>query len=515
MASSPLLVFSPKLFHRLLQLPPTLRRSLYSTTSKPEIYDVVCVGGGPAGLSLLSALRSHPSTERLKVALIDSQDLTTSRAASDTDVYSNRCSSLTPASLRFLRDAGAWDKVEAGRVQDYHGMQVWDGVSGSRISFDPLDGKNGAGLLDALAELVPGNRFRESRRQYGMEDKGVVATMCENQNLTHALLQRLKDTEGVKVLDKTKVESIQLGPEPEDKALDLSQWPIVTLPGERQLAARLLVGADGANSPVRNFANIPSHGWDYNQHGVVATLQLDHAFAELDRRMAYQRFLPTGPIALLPLPNNKASLVWSVTTPLAAKLKALSPPAFASMVNAAFRLQIADLTYFLEHVGTIDIADEFSWRLPNTSPASTGLPQSLPMVKAVQEGSTASFPLRMRHADTYTGHRIALIGDAAHTIHPLAGQGLNLGLADAQSLASSITYGVEHGMDIGSPWCLDEYVSDRWAKNNAVMGVCDKLQKLYSVQSGPVVWGRSLGLGLVDRLAPLKGMVMGAAGGVR
>jgi ubiquinone biosynthesis monooxygenase Coq6 len=393
-------------------------------------------------------------------------------------------------------------------------MEVWDGVSGSKITFDPLDAQGGAGLLDAVAELVPGSRFQASRRKYEMEGGNAIATMCENQNLTTSLLQRLSEAGEVEMLDRTKVESIQLGPEPEDeKSLDLSQWPIVMLPNSRNLAARLLIGADGANSPVRTFAGIPSHGWDYNQHGVVATVDLDQSFSPGDLRTAYQRFLPTGPIALLPLPSNKASLVWSITTPLASKLKALDPSDFASMVNAAFRLQITDLNYFLDHLESINIADELSWRLPNTQRSTTNLPSDFPTVTAAQKGSIASFPLRMRHASTYTGHRVALIGDAAHTIHPLAGQGLNLGLADAQSLAQRIVYGMQHGMDIGSSWCLDEYNSDRWAANNAVMGVCDKLQKVYSVGSGPVVWGRSLGVDVLERLGWAKGSIMGAAGG--
>ena len=510
-----------RLLRQALQLPPALRRSFYATAirqAQPDLYDVVCVGGGPAGLSLLSALRSNASTRDLKVALIDSQDLTTSRRASGPDVYSNRCSSLTPASLQFLRGIGAWDGVNAQRIQPYHGMRVWDGVSGSKINFDPLDAQGGfgSGLIDAVAELVPGSRFRESRRRNDVvagADEGAVATMCENQNLTTALLQRLNEVEGVEMLDKTKLESIQLGPEPEsEEGLDLSQWPIVTLPDSRQLAARLLVGADGANSPVRNFADIPSHGWDYNQHGIVATLSLDQSFSSADLRTAYQRFLPTGPIALLPLPNNKASLVWSMTAPIASQLRLLPPALFASFLNAAFRLSITDLQYLLTHGAEIDIDDELSWRLPNTPASSTGLPKDFPWITHVQKDSIASFPLRMRHASTYTGHRVVLIGDAAHTVHPLAGQGLNLGLADAQSLAEQIAYGVEHGMDIGTNWCLDAYVSDRWAKNNAVLGVCDKLQKLYSASSGPVVWGRSLGLDIVDKLGPVKGFLMGAAG---
>ncbi|KAK4550088.1 hypothetical protein LTR36_003055 [Oleoguttula mirabilis] len=517
---------SPALLKRLLALPPSLRRSFWSSSAtaapagKPDIYDVVCVGGGPAGLSFVSALQSHPATRALKVALIDSQDLTTSRTANDAEKYSNRCSSLTPSSLRFLEGIGAWEKAREERTQAYHAMDVWDGVSGSKIHFDMVD-KQSHGVLDSIAEMVPGSRFQASRRKYETSaEDGVVATMCENSNLTAALLQRLKDFGAgeqlaqVQMWDKTKVDSIDLGPEAVDeKSLDLSQWPIVTTQ-HGQIAARLLVGADGANSPVRQFAGIPSHGWDYNQHGLVATLHLDHPFTASELRTAYQRFLPTGPIALLPLPDNKASLVWSTNPQHAARLKQLSPSDFTATVNAAFRLMPVDINYMLTPSAS-NQAEEFAWREPATPASSTGLPSPFPRITGVQEGTVASFPLRMRHADTYTGHRLALIGDAAHTIHPLAGQGLNLGLADAEALATQLAYGMEHGMDIGSCWCLDGYNSERWAANNAMIGVVDKLKKVYSAGSGPVVWGRSLGLEVIDRLGAVKGAFMGAAAGTR
>ncbi|KAF7185858.1 Ubiquinone biosynthesis monooxygenase COQ6, mitochondrial [Pseudocercospora fuligena] len=499
---------------RLLALPPHIRRSVYtaatSSPKQPELFDLVCIGGGPAGLALVSALQSEPSTKNLKIALIDGQELKISNA-NDPNSFSNRCSSLTPSSVRFLHQNGAWKHINASRTQPYHGMDVWDGVSGSKIQFDPSD-RSSMGIMDSIAQMIPGSRMQESRRKYELDNSDTVATMCENANLTSALLQRLKE-EGtqIEMLDNSRVEAIQFGPEPEtEESLDLSQWPVVHLEGDRAIAARLLVGADGANSPVRQFAGIPSDGWDYNQHGVVATLQLDQAFDGYDMRSAYQRFLPTGPIALLPLPDNKASLVWSTFPQYAAKLKQLSPQHFTSMVNAAFRLMFVDIKYLLTEASA-DPADELAWREPNTVASETGLPRNFPRVVGVQEGTVASFPLRMRHCSTYTGHRVALIGDAAHTVHPLAGQGLNLGLADAEALAKCIVSGVDHGMDIGSCWCLDDYNAERWAANNAMLGVVDKLQKLYSVGSGPVVWGRSLGLDLVNKLGPLKGALMGAA----
>ncbi|EME44275.1 hypothetical protein DOTSEDRAFT_44538 [Dothistroma septosporum NZE10] len=502
---------------KIIALPPSLRRTVFSAAASsaknPELYDLVCVGGGPAGLSLVSALRSNASTRDLKVALIDGQDITSTHPPNDPVNYSNRCSSLTPSSVRFLQQIGAWDHISHSRIQPYHSMDVWDGVSGSKIHFDPLDKARGS-ILDSIAQAIPGSKLAESRRKHETGDFKTVATMCENSNLTSALLSRLQESAmEFEILDKTRVESIQLGPEPEEESsMNLSQWPIVSLPGGRNIAARLLVGADGANSPVRSFANIPSHGWDYGQHGVVATLQLDRSFDEHQLRTAYQRFLPSGPIALLPLPNNKASLVWSITAPIASKLKQLPPASFGDLVNAAFRLLVVDFKYLMDNPST-NPAEELAWREPNTNAQETGLPATLPRVIGIQESTVASFPLRMRHADTYIGHRVALIGDAAHTIHPLAGQGLNLGLADAESLAKCVAKGVEHGMDIGTNWCLDDYNAERWAANNAMLGVVDKLQKLYSASSGPVVWGRSLGLDIVNRLGPLKGALMGAASG--
>lgn len=391
-----------------------------------------------------------------------------------------------------MKDVGAWQHISSSRVQPYHSMQVWDGVSGSSINFDPA--------ATPTSLLFPAR----TKEQQG----DIVAYMTENPNTVSALLARLKATAPIDIFDKTRVEQIDLGEETE--AMDLSTWPIITLSNSRKLAARLLVGADGANSPVRKFSGIPSRGWDYNRHGVVATLKTSGpGLGGPDHQIAYQRFLPTGPIALLPLPDNTSSLVWSTTPENAALLKSLSTEDFLAMVNAAFRLLPVDLAYM--HTMPSGQADEFSWREPNTAFDAYRVPEH---AIGVQEGSIASFPLRMRHADTYVGHRVALLGDAAHTIHPLAGQGLNQGLGDAQSLAKHIDLALAAGKDIGSNWALDPYNAEQWAKNNAMLGTVDKLHKLYSAGSGPVVWARTLGLEAVDRIPFLKGFFMKQATGL-
>lgn len=361
-------------------------------------------------------------------------------------------------------------------------MQVWDGVTGARIEFD----------------CAPGSAPPAG---------AAIAYMNENLNLTSALLKRLDELGGVSVFDNARVERIAYGEETEE--LDLREWPVVYLSGGKQLSARLLVGADGGNSPVRSFAGIEARGWDYNRHGVVATLELEgEGWGGASTKIAYQRFLPTGPVAMLPLPGNYSTLVWSTTPSNASLLKSLSAKDFIAMVNAAFRLSPADLEYM--HTQDSGQAEEYSWRLEHTPLDARTVPQT---VIGVQQGTVASFPLRLRHADTYIGERVALVGDAAHTIHPLAGQGLNQGQGDVQSLAKTIEYAVSHGQDIGVTMSLEPYASERYVENHVLLGVCDKLHKLYSVGSGPLVPLRSLGLSAVNALGPLKTFLMNQAAG--
>jgi ubiquinone biosynthesis monooxygenase Coq6 len=380
--------------------------------------------------------------------------------------------------VRFLDSIGAWQHVDRSRVQDYEEMQVWDGITAARIEFDWPAEKRGQ----------------------------TIAYMTENLNLTSGLLTRIDELGGVEVLDGEKVEGIALAGETEE--LDLSGWPLLSLSGGRKLAARLLVGADGVNSPVRAFAGIESRGWDYERHGVVATLEWGGNSQGEGPRTAYQRFLPTGPVAMLPMPGNYTTLVWSTTPALAAHLKKLSSKDFIAMVNAAFRLSTVDLAYM--HTQNDGQADELAWRLQHTKVDSTRVPHE---VTGLQEGSIASFPLKLRHADTYIGERVALVGDAAHTIHPLAGQGLNQGQGDVESLANTIQSAVTHGQDIGVQMSLEPYNSERYAANNMLLGVVDKLHKLYAVESGPLIPLRSIGLKTVNAMGPLKHFFMEQAAG--
>jgi len=421
-------------------------------------------------------------------------------------------------------------------------MQVWDAGNDASIQFD------------WKAEAV---RYNAPLR--------TVAIMVENANLTRALLRRLEELEAEEcLLPNTSVASIGNGLD-DPEGLNLSTWPVISLKSSgttdssstRQIAARLLIGADGINSPVRTFAGINTNGWDYNRHGVVATLKLepsstpDSTFSSsespnLDSALedfladdtnapstshsppqnitptngatAYQRFLPSlgGPIAILPLPDNHASLVWSTTPANASMLKSLSPSAFVATINAALRLDQVDIKYMLSLPSSSlpsDATDahesEYHWRLSHVK--KSGPARSPPNVIAVQPNTIASFPLKLRNATTYTAPRIALAGDAAHTIHPLAGQGLNLGLGDAEALARNILGGVEHGADVGDATGLEGYAGERYGRAVEMGGGVDLLNGVYQVGGT----GSVIGDGLVGSvLSKARGWGMWAVGSV-
>ena len=485
-----------------------------SSSSRPEIYDVVAVGGGPNGLALMAALKSSPITSHLRTALIEIQDLTQQRRWKPAlNQYANRASSLTPSTVEFLDSTGALSHIDSSRSQSYSEMQVWDAANESSIQFD----------------------WKAEAERYNAPPR-TVATMVENANLTRSLLDRLDALDVTPHLyDNTKVASIEMG-ETEEDGMDYSGWPTVTLDAvskdtatsrPSKIAARLLIGADGINSPVRTFAGIRSNGWDYDRHGVVATLKLAPTEPKADlsnSAAAFQRFLPSlgGPIAILPLPDSHASLVWSTTPQNAAYIKSLPPNKLTHLLNAAVRLSQTDVKYLFTLPATSSQHEsELTWRLQHTPAPNLTTPP--PTVLSVQEGSVASFPLRFRHASTLVHPRVALIGDAAHTIHPLAGQGLNLGLADAKALAETIAYAVEHGMDIGDGFALERYNRERFRKGMLMAGGVDALNWMYQL-GGEGILGRligrarGVGMGLVggsmSESLGVKGRIMGMAEGM-
>lgn len=482
-----------------------------SSAGSPEPYDVVVIGGGPAGLTLATALKNSTHTSSLKTLLLEGGPQKGIREWSPgPDFYENRVISLTPHSVSFLKSIGAWTHIRQERVKAYDEMKVWDGLDSSgRIDFSP----------EILGENAD------------------IAYMIEIFNIQQGLLKRLNELnqesgesgqQVTEIMDNSRVKRIYT-----DASQTGCDWPVVELESGRTVQARLLVGADGANSPVRAFAGIESRGWEYGCHGLVASVKLEW---EDFRSVAFQRFLKTGPIALLPLPDGFASLVWSCTPDMARRLKALPEQAFCQMVNAGFRLEKVDIEYILNTASDMMFAavpgsssnprfditqvpqevieevnafvdDQVQWRLENTTLVDED--NNYPInITGVLPRSRASFPLKMKHADTYVSERVALVGDAAHSTHPLAGQGLNMGQQDVESLVSALNTAVKRGMDIGSLLAIEPYWADRYFPNHLKLGVVDKLHKLYSSDFGPLVALRAWGLSAVNGLEFVKRELM-------
>ncbi|KAL9553562.1 hypothetical protein PS6_003865 [Mucor atramentarius] len=474
-------------------------------------YDVVIIGGGVAGATLACSLASRPSLRQHRIALVEAMDLTNVKQWEPTpDNYSNRVVSLTPGSMGFFSKIGLTKHMAMDRTNGYRDMQVWDGVTDARIHLD-----------SALLKSYNVNNAME---------ENTIAYIVENVNVQSAALKRLDEcrAEGshIDFIQKVKVAEIERSLEnkpQEGEGLDLQDWPTVHLDNGRKLKARLLIGADGINSPVRSFAHIDSLGWDYDAHGVVATLKLD---PERPNNTAWQRFLPTGPIAMLPLNDEYASMVWSTKPAIAKALKNVSPKDFCNLVNAAYRMSNVDLDYLYKQIdpttfeSKCDIQEDYLWR-ESVAKKSLNDQQVLdreyslpPQVIDVQDKSRASFPFRLRNSERYVADRVALVGDAAHATHPLAGQGLNQGLLDVECLSQLLERGTVEGQDIGSIHLLRQYASERYLRNIMMISSCDKLHRLFSTDAAPVAWIRSIGLNAVDNLDFVKAEIMKYAMGI-
>ncbi|HRD48190.1 MAG: UbiH/UbiF/VisC/COQ6 family ubiquinone biosynthesis hydroxylase [Candidatus Competibacter sp.] len=389
-------------------------------------YDLIIAGGGMVGSALACALGQSD----LKIALLEGLPLERIRPGDDLDA---RVSAISRASQRIFAAVGAWDGMTAWRVSPFREMRVWDAGGFGQIHFDSA----------AIGEPLLG-------------------WIIENRVIQHALLERARQLPAVDLLCPAALEAIQ--------ALDNDRWR-VQLNDERAFTTRLLVGADGAQSKVRHWAGINTGGWKYDQSAVVANVRS----AKPHQETAWQRFLPTGPLAFLPLHDGRCSIVWATAPEQADALLALDDAAFADALAATFDGRLGAI---------------------------------------VDVGSRAAFPLRLQHAHAYVRPGIALIGDAAHVVHPLAGQGVNLGLLDAATLAEVLLEAIATGHDIGSLRVLRRY--ERWRKgdNLLMMGVMDGFKRLFGASLPPVQWLRNLGMSLTDAAGPLKNLIARRAMGL-
>ena len=321
------------------------------------------------------------------------------------------------------------------------------------------------GAQPILDMVVTDSRLDHAMRPTFLTFDGEIAPgepfahMIENGPMIAALLGKAR-AEGV---DLRPVAVTQFQHDPARVTAQLSDGS--------SLSARLLVAADGARSVIREQAGIAVHGWDYDQAGIVTTIahERDH------NGRAEEHFLPAGPFAILPLTGHRSSIVWTESKADAARIVALSDADLLAELEQRFGL----------HLGDLAIA-----------------------------GPRRAFPLGLHVARSFIAERIALIGDAAHVIHPIAGQGLNMGLRDAAALAEAVIDAARLGIDVGAVSVLERY--QRWRRfDTMAMGVAtDSLNRLFSNNSDVLRLVRDMGLGLVDRMPNLKEFFIREAAGL-
>lgn len=385
-------------------------------------FDVAVVGGGLAGVCAAALLVRHAGLDPARVALLAEVPPPPPPAHAPPEL---RVVAVSRASERILAAAGAWSRLPGARLCAYERMCVW------HESATP----NGAGALCFDAADV------------GEPNLGYIA---ENGLLQAACLASFRDAGGT--LLTTPLSALRVD----------ERHALLMLQGGDALSARLVVGADGAHSLVRAQLQMPAHTRDYHELALVATVRTQQPH----RHTAWQRFLATGPLALLPLFDGSCSIVWSLEAQRGASLRDCEPQAFEAQFETASGGVL----------GAVTLA-----------------------------GERHSFPLHALAADAYVAARCALVGDAAHVIHPLAGQGANLGLLDAAALCEVLAEARAGREDPGALRALRRYEQRRRTHNLVMAAAIDVFHRGFAVAGGgPGAWLVNRGLGLVNRSGPLK-----------
>lgn len=387
-------------------------------------FDVVIQGAGMVGLVLAGAL----APLGLRLALLDARPIQRWRAG-DREL---RVSAVTVVTERILRRLDVWHELARARISPFRAIQVWDAVGHGSVLFDSA--------------------------QLGEPHLGHI---IENGLIQTVLYDRLQDRDNLTTIIPAAVAAVQAD----------ADRTVVCLNDGRRLETRLLVGADGAGSSVRRLCGIGLDRRDYGQSGLVTTVRTERHHGEVAR----QRFLPSGPLAFLPLADGRCSIVWS--QPIA---------------QAERRLQLDEQTFVAE-----------------LTEASGGL-----LGRVEEADARAAFPLRRQRARSYVAPRVALVGDAAHVIHPLAGQGANLGMLDAAVLAEEIERAHRAERDIGGIAALRRYERRRKGDNLLMQSAMDGFHYLFGNDLPWLALPRSLGLTAVDRAPPLKAYFMRRAMGL-
>ena len=389
--------------------------------------DIAIVGGGLNGPAMALSL----SRAGFSVTVIDPLPEKLLKG----DDFDGRAYALALASKRLLKAIGVWDRV-AGDSQPMNDIKVTDGRSGEGpapffLHFDS----------DEIEE-------------------GPMGYMLEDRFLRRAFLEAMKQDERVTTLQDTVVE----------QEAD-AQGVTLTMASGKTLRAKMLIGCDGRKSGTAERAGIKRTGWDYGQTALVCAI----AHEKPHHGIAHQFFMPPGPLAILPLPGNRSSIVWSETHEMAAGIHSLSDADYLEVLRPRFGSFLGDISL---------------------------------------EGQRFTYPLNLTIADSFIGERMALIGDAAHGMHPIAGQGLNAGLRDVGALAQVLEEARNRGEDFASSLVLDRYQEWRRFDTASLALATDLTNKLFSNDNPLLRLGRDIGMGLVNAVPGLRRSFLREAAGL-
>jgi 2-octaprenylphenol hydroxylase len=386
-------------------------------------YDVLIVGGGLVGLTLANALRDSGFT----IGVVERNV-----PAPVTDKVDLRVSAINRASIEVFKKVDVWQTVLQQRACAFREMHVWDATGAGSIHFDSAE----VGL-DTLGYII------------------------ENTIIQQSLLQAIESSENIDWLCPQKIASIELSE---------AHHQVVLENGET-LHCQLLVGADGVNSTVRRAANIDFKHATYNQQGIVCTVATEQPHANT----AWQCFLPSGPLAFLPLEDGRCSIVWSLDEERVAPMLALDEQAFCRELEQAFSYQLGSV---------------------------------------VSVSERAAFPLGHGHVSQYVQQGLALIGDAAHSIHPLAGQGANLGFLDVACLAEILINAKQKNRQWWAMHTLRKYERARKGENRLMEASMSGFKMLFGNENPWLSTLRNAGLGLTDQIPLVKNQFMRHAMGL-
>lgn len=412
-------------------------------------FDVLIVGAGMVGLTLALALRKAGD---LTIAIADT--LPISELAGEPEV---RVSAINVASQTIFESLGVWENILASRMQAYQHMHIWD--------------KAGVGKLDFSVEDL--DTFPKNEH---------LGWIIENNVIRNALWHKAQADDGISFFTTHKLASIAVG---ESEAFASFEMPSISEddsannPRQAPLIAKLVVGADGANSWLRKQMDMAMITRDYDHHAIVATVKC----AQGHKNTAWQVFLPTGPLAFLPFfpqNNNTCSIVYSTSPEEAKRLTDLCPIDFSKELTAASDGKL----------GAIELISE-----------------------------RFTYPLTMRLAQDFVKDRLVLIGDAAHTIHPLAGQGVNLGLLDAVALAQTLLVSTseqsKNELNIADQKRLKAFARYRKSEAVEMIAAMEAIKQIFSVEQPGFKLLRGIGMSLLDNFKPAKKILIEQALGLK